>query len=69
MEINLDEARGPIKEWILQEPVQREVKRRFARFLRTFQNEDGDYVYRQRVREMVRSECAPPAAALGLCAW
>ena len=26
VEINLDEARGPIKEWILQEPVQREVR-------------------------------------------
>ena len=56
VEINLDEARGPVKEWILQEPVQREVRRRFARFLRTFQNEDGDYVYRSRVREMARSE-------------
>ncbi|GAB4814991.1 hypothetical protein N2152v2_002037 [Parachlorella kessleri] len=55
VEINLDEARGPVKEWILQEPVQREVRRRFARFLRTFQNEDGDYVYRSRVREMART--------------
>lgn len=56
VEINLDEARGPLKEWVLQEAVQREVKRRFARFLRTFTNEDGEQVYRQRVREMVRSE-------------
>jgi hypothetical protein len=58
VEIDLDEARGPIKEWILQEPVQREVRRRFARFLRTYQNADGDFVYKQRVREMARSECS-----------
>lgn len=49
-----------------------QVRRRFARFLRTFQNDDGDYVYRQRVREMARSEwpllpSSFGAAAGGLC--
>lgn len=56
VEINLDEARGPIKEWIQQEAVQREVRRRFARFLKSFQNDDGDYIYKQRIRDMARSE-------------
>ena len=61
MEINLEEARGPIREWIAQEPVRREIRRRFARLLKTFQDENGDSVYKQRVRDMVRSEC--PACA------
>ena len=63
VEINLEEARGPLREWIAQEPVRREVRRRFARLLKTFTDESGDYVYRQRVRDMVRSECLLPAAA------
>lgn len=56
VEINLDEARGPIREWIAQEPVRREVSRRFARLLRTFTDDNGDAVYRQRVRDMCRGE-------------
>lgn len=60
MEINLDEARGPIREWIAQEPVRREVARRFARLLRTFTDDSGDAVYRQRVRDMCRGEPTSP---------
>lgn len=56
VEIDLDQARGPLREWIAQEPVQREIRRRFARLLKTFADDNGDAVYRQRVRDMVRSE-------------
>lgn len=63
VEINLDEARGPIREWIAQEPVRREIGRRFARLLKSFTDEGGDHVYRQRVRDMVRSECGRDAPA------
>ena len=81
MEINLEEARGPIREWIAQEPVRREIRRRFARLLKTFQDENGDSVYKQRVRDMVRSEwararararpllCSMPCPALRGMAW
>ncbi|KAL4856536.1 DNA replication licensing factor MCM2 [Chlorella vulgaris] len=55
VEIDLDQARGPIAEWIAQEPVRREVRRRFARLLKTFTDESGDSVYKQRVRDMVRT--------------
>eukprot|EP00887_Chlorella_sp_A99_P006785 scaffold2.g6785.t1 len=58
VEINLEEQRGPLKEWLAQEPVRREVRRRFARFLRTFQDDGREAVYRQRVREMVRTNSA-----------
>jgi hypothetical protein len=66
VEINLEEARGPIREWIAQEPVRREIRRRFARLLKTFQDENGDSVYKQRVRDMVRSEW-PRAAPRRAC--
>lgn len=56
VEIDLDQARGPIREWIAQEPVRREIHRRFARLLKTFSDDNGDAVYKQRVRDMVRSE-------------
>lgn len=42
---------------LVQEPVRREIKRRFARLLRTFTDENGDAVYKQRVRDMVRGAC------------
>jgi hypothetical protein len=67
VEINLEEARGPIREWIAQEPVRREIRRRFARLLKTFQDENGDSVYKQRVRDMVRSEWARARACPLLC--
>lgn len=62
VEIDLEEARGPVKEWVAQEPVRREIKRRFSRFLRTWQDDAGEVVYRHRIRDMVRSEC-------GFCDW
>lgn len=55
VEIDLDQARGPIREWIAQEPVRREIHRRFARLLKTFSDDNGDAVYKQRVRDMVRT--------------
>jgi hypothetical protein len=64
VEIDLEQARGPVREWVAQEPVRREVRRRFARFLRAFQDEGGDYVYRQRVRDMSRSEHSMPPVFL-----
>lgn len=65
VEINLEEARGPIREWIAQEPVRREIGRRFAKLLKTFVDENGDHVYKQRVRDMVRSELASRMTCLG----
>lgn len=71
VEINLDEARGPIREWIAQEPVRREIGRRFARLLKSFADEHGDLVYKQRVRDMVRSESCLAAwpGWMGAGAW
>jgi DNA replication licensing factor MCM2 len=56
--INLDEPRGPVKEFIAQEAVRREVKRQFRRFLLQHVDDAGDAVYAQRLRDMVRSNAA-----------
>jgi DNA replication licensing factor MCM2 len=53
--INLEEPRGPIKEFLAQEAVRREVKRQFRRFLLNHTDEAGDVVYTQRLRDMVRA--------------
>lgn len=53
--INLDEPRGPVKEFLAQDAVRREVKRQFRRFLAQHTDEAGDQVYVQRLRDMVRA--------------
>ena len=53
--INLDEPRGPVKEFLAQDAVRREVKRQFKRFLVQHTDEAGDLVYAQRLRDMVRA--------------
>ena len=55
--IDLDAQRGSQKDWIAQEPVQRELATQFRAFLRNFQDDNGDYVYRARLREMCTSAC------------
>lgn len=48
--------------------VRREIRRRFARLLKSFTDENGDAIYKQRVREMVTSEYLP-ACCWGRCRW
>ena len=65
--LELDMQRGPAREWVAQEPVQRKIGAVFRKFLRDFRDASGEYVYRQRMRDMVtsarRPACAPPALA------
>jgi DNA replication licensing factor MCM2 len=53
--INLEEPRGPVKEFIAQDAVRREIQRQFRRFLLNHADDAGDAVYAQRLRDMVRS--------------
>lgn len=53
--INLEEPRGPVKDFIAEEAVRREIKRQFRRFLLQFADENGDAIYAQRLRDMVRA--------------
>lgn len=59
MRIDLDNPRGTIREFVSQEPVQREIAARFQSFLRTYRDDRDDQVYKDRLREMCTS--APPA--------
>lgn len=52
--INLEEPRGPVREFIAQDAVRREIKRQFRRFLLNHADEAGDVVYALRIRDMVR---------------
>lgn len=56
--INLEEPRGPVREFIAEEAVRREIKRQFRRFLLQHTDDVGDTVYAQRLRDMVRSNTA-----------
>lgn len=56
--INLEEPRGPVREFIAQEAVRREVKRQFRRFLLHYVDENGESTYSQRLRDMVRSNAS-----------
>ncbi len=54
--------RGPAREWVAQEPVQRKIGAVFRKFLRDFRDASGEYVYRQRMRDMVTSARRPACA-------
>lgn len=63
--LELDMQRGPAREWVAQEPVQRKIGAVFRKFLRDFRDAGGEYVYRQRMRDMVTSARRPaPRSAL-----
>jgi len=49
-------ARGSVADWVANDPIAREVKRRFEAFLRTFRDDKGDAIYEQRIRKMVTCE-------------
>lgn len=49
----LEDTKGyPIKEWVLMVGPRTEVKNRFKSFLRTYTNDKGVYVYKDKIRRM-----------------
>ena len=58
-EVDIENYDCPLREWITRERTKTEIRRKFSRFLRKFQDtEDGDLVYRKRIREMCVSNGA-----------
>jgi DNA replication licensing factor MCM2 len=58
-EVDIENYECPLREWITRERTKTEIRRKFSRFLRKFQDtEDGDLVYRKRIREMCVSNGA-----------
>ena len=52
LELPFGEVRGHTREWVAQEPIQREIGRRFRNFLDRFKDDNGDLVYRDRIKDM-----------------
>eukprot|EP00195_Chlamydomonas_chlamydogama_P012778 CAMPEP_0202892114 /NCGR_PEP_ID=MMETSP1392-20130828/1935_1 /ASSEMBLY_ACC=CAM_ASM_000868 /TAXON_ID=225041 /ORGANISM="Chlamydomonas chlamydogama, Strain SAG 11-48b" /LENGTH=845 /DNA_ID=CAMNT_0049575995 /DNA_START=38 /DNA_END=2572 /DNA_ORIENTATION=+ len=52
VQVNIEDVRGRISEWIAQEQVAGEVKRRFRHFLKTFEDGLGERYYVQRIKDM-----------------
>ena len=58
-EVDIENYECPLREWITRERTKTEIRRKFSRFLRKFQDtEEGDVVYRKRIREMCVSNGA-----------
>lgn len=53
---NLDERKGnTLREWVLSEPVDREIFRRFRNFLATHTDEQGNNVHFERIKTMCQT--------------
>ena len=51
---NLEEMKGhSVREWVSMRGPRTEVKHRFKNFLRSFVDEKGHNVYREKIRQMV----------------
>ncbi|WIA33492.1 hypothetical protein OEZ86_006619 [Tetradesmus obliquus] len=51
--LDLENQKGKVGEWLDNEPVAREVRRCFRRFLRTFADEHGERLYMRAMENMV----------------
>ena len=58
MDIDIKHYHGALRDWIVEERVSREIKKKFLKFLRTFTDESGELVYVQRVTDMCRGTFA-----------
>jgi hypothetical protein len=61
-DIRIEEFDGPLREWIAQAKVERQIKKRFARFLNNFPTGETAKVYPRRINDLCAS--ASPAFAL-----
>ena len=53
--INLEQERGALRDFVMEESVQQEVARRFQAFLKTFEGErPGEKKYRKLIEESVQ---------------
>ena len=59
-DIRIEEFDGPLREWLAQAKVERQVKKRFARFLNQFPAGEAAKVYPRRINELCSSACGTP---------
>jgi hypothetical protein len=56
VQLDLENHRGKVTEWLQNEPVQGEIRRQFKKFLRTFKDDNGDRLYVRVIENMVLGE-------------
>jgi len=59
-DIRIDEFQGPLREWIAQAKVERQIKKRFSRFLNAYTlgpEENAVRVYPRKINELCASAC------------
>lgn len=56
VQLDLQNHRGKVTEWLQNEPVQGEIRRQFKKFLRTFKDDNGDRLYVRVIENMVLGE-------------
>ena len=57
-DIRIDEFQGPLREWIAQAKVERQIKKRFSRFLNAYTlgpEENAVRVYPRKINELCAS--------------
>lgn len=55
-DFNLEQVRGPLREWIVGDRPRREIARKFTDFLRRRVNKDGRSVYAERIHNMCTAQ-------------
>ena len=63
VDIDLDNVQGRIAEFIVQPAVERKVCRVFVNFLLTYEDEEGNKIYQQRIKDMQSGESAAAGRA------
>jgi hypothetical protein len=56
VQLDLENHRGKVTEWLQNEPVQGEIRRQCRKFLRTFKDDNGDRLYVRIIENMVLGE-------------
>jgi len=50
--LNLEDYQGPLQEWLAQDQVKIEVKKRFRDFILNFTDQEGKFLYQQKISQM-----------------
>lgn len=54
---NLEDTKGhSVREWVSMSAPRQEIKNRFQKFLKTFVDDNGRSVYKERIRQMTQGQ-------------
>ena len=55
LNVNLEDQKGPLREWISLDATSRTIEKFFRNFLMTFSDKKGTKIYKQRIQTMCAS--------------